>query len=296
MLLLGGVSMRIPSRKKWKYVSKVIYNKQYWNILKDKYNMYVSEDGEIMKCHYNGKTKKSFGTIHSDGKGYKKRVIGLRVLTDEGNKKSISVPVHRIVACAYLGFPEDLDMITNHLDGNPLNNKSSNIEWVTNGENQLHAYENNLKRIFRGEDHQNAEIDEKTVKEIIIPMLLKGESDRTISKAIGNKVSSAMINRIRNKKSWKHITNDINIPSVNERKLLKLESHSNAKLTEEILNDTIIPLLLDNIGDTKITKALKERYNMKISRKTITKIRNHETWNNYTYKYTFPTQSKNKLD
>ena len=52
--------------------------------------------------------------------------------------------VHRLVADAF--FDEDHDKIdVNHIDGNRLNNKLSNLEWCTRKENIRHAYINGLK-------------------------------------------------------------------------------------------------------------------------------------------------------
>jgi len=46
--------------------------------------------------------------------------------------------VHRLVAEAFIkngnGFPQ-----VNHKDGNPSNNDVSNLEWVSNAQNQIHA-------------------------------------------------------------------------------------------------------------------------------------------------------------
>lgn len=52
--------------------------------------------------------------------------------------------VHRLVALHFCeGAAEDL--VVNHIDGNKLNNKAENLEWVTRSENDLHAYKLNLR-------------------------------------------------------------------------------------------------------------------------------------------------------
>ena len=51
--------------------------------------------------------------------------------------------IHRLVAQAFIPNPENKPQI-NHIDGNPLNNHISNLEWVTNQENAIHASKNGL--------------------------------------------------------------------------------------------------------------------------------------------------------
>lgn len=52
--------------------------------------------------------------------------------------------VHRLVALAFCeGYQENY--VVNHKDGNKLNNAVNNLEWVTRSENDLHAYELNLR-------------------------------------------------------------------------------------------------------------------------------------------------------
>ena len=55
--------------------------------------------------------------------------------------------VHRLVAAAFLLSPPDPDhWQVNHLDGNGLNNHRMNLQYVTPGENNKHAWAINLNR------------------------------------------------------------------------------------------------------------------------------------------------------
>ena len=52
--------------------------------------------------------------------------------------------IHRLVATHFCeGYSEGL--VVNHIDGNKLNNRADNLEWVTRSENDLHAYRINLR-------------------------------------------------------------------------------------------------------------------------------------------------------
>lgn len=57
--------------------------------------------------------------------------------------KSKKYFVHRLVAKHFIENPLG-KLEVNHLDGNKLNNKASNLEWCTRQENIKHSVENNL--------------------------------------------------------------------------------------------------------------------------------------------------------
>ena len=61
------------------------------------------------------------------------------------NGKKIKYAVHRLVASAFCpGEREGLQV--NHIDGNKQNNRADNLEWITAGENQIHAFKLGLKK------------------------------------------------------------------------------------------------------------------------------------------------------
>lgn len=48
--------------------------------------------------------------------------------------------MHRIVAAYFCENPNNVNVV-NHIDGNKLNNRADNLEWVTQSENRRHAVE-----------------------------------------------------------------------------------------------------------------------------------------------------------
>ena len=57
-------------------------------------------------------------------------------LSGDFNKKDIAI--HRLVAMAFAENTHNKPCV-NHVDGNKLNNKATNLEWVTVEENNIHA-------------------------------------------------------------------------------------------------------------------------------------------------------------
>ena len=74
-----------------------------------------------------------------NGKGYQKVILHI-----DGKRRSRYV--HRLVAEQFIRKPRKryCDQV-NHIDGDKTNNHHTNLEWVTNGENQKHAYKIGLK-------------------------------------------------------------------------------------------------------------------------------------------------------
>lgn len=75
-------------------------------------------------------------------------------LTDSKHKKH-TIRVHRLVAENFLENREEKQQV-NHIDGNKLNNRVSNLEWCTQSENMQHAFGNNLIHRGKGKESHRA--------------------------------------------------------------------------------------------------------------------------------------------
>ena len=64
--------------------------------------------------------------------------------------------IHRLIAISFIPNPNNKPYI-NHIDGNPLNNSISNLEWCTQKENMVHASLTGLLNNVRpkGKDNKN---------------------------------------------------------------------------------------------------------------------------------------------
>lgn len=97
-------------------------------------NILVSDSGIILRRKH-GKWHELNQYINA--RGY------MRIGTAD---KTVSQCVHSLVAETFVNNPDPLKKrYINHIDGNKLNNRAENLEWVTSGENQEHAYRIGLR-------------------------------------------------------------------------------------------------------------------------------------------------------
>lgn len=78
----------------------------------------------VLKVFYNFHRRALVG-LHRDGEG------------------QTTLQVSRLVANAFMDNPNNFTDI-NHIDGNPANNRTDNLEWCTRSDNMKHAWSNGL--------------------------------------------------------------------------------------------------------------------------------------------------------
>ena len=133
-----------------KTLYKLVYNKPYcidniknldneqWKEIDDTEGLYyVSNKGRIKSLQgYEAIILKSF----SNKRNY------IRVDIIQGGERQTRL-IHRLVAAAFLGMPEKLEMQLHHKDFNKLNNAADNLEWLTTAEHRKIHKERNLQNV-----------------------------------------------------------------------------------------------------------------------------------------------------
>lgn len=95
----------------------------------------VYEDGTVNKYFDGVETP---ATLTPTGRGKKYLIV---TYTSNGNQRRAYV--HRLIATAFIPNPDHLPQV-NHIDGDPRNNRISNLEWCTAQRNVEHAFETGL--------------------------------------------------------------------------------------------------------------------------------------------------------
>ena len=109
-------------------------------------------------------------------------------------KRSVYSSFHRLVAMTFIPNPDNLDTV-NHKDGVKLNNKASNLEWMSLEDNASHAWETGLKISMKGENHGMSKLKQKDVN-LIRELYTYAKEDFLIKMCIDFKTTADVINDI----------------------------------------------------------------------------------------------------
>jgi HNH endonuclease len=105
--------------------------------------------------------------------------------------------VHRLVALAHIPT-NNTSLHVNHKDGNKTNNNVSNLEWVTQQQNNRHAISIGLVN-NRGSNNPRAKLTEHKIRQI----RASSKFYKDIATEYG--VSLSTICHIKNMLKWKHV-------------------------------------------------------------------------------------------
>lgn len=141
------------------------------------------------KCTYPGKIIS--GMVMTIGY----RCVGL----SKCETKSKQRYVHHLVAAAFLGLRPEKHQI-NHKDGDKLNNRLSNLEYVTHKENARHAARSGLLPV--GENSHCAVLTDDDIRAI------RGLHGTMTNRELGAiyRIDNGHIHRIATRQLWKHVS------------------------------------------------------------------------------------------
>lgn len=186
--------------------------------------------------------------------------------------KGKAIGVHRLVALAFIPNPEDKPQV-NHIDGNKKNNHYTNLEWCTNRENQLHAWQIGLQPRGKDRDHAVGErvVTSKLTEEIVLQLRkeFNGRESFIVEQSNLLSVHRSAIQSAIFGRTWKHLPN-IRVPE--EKLVHKGSNNPQSKLNEELVKQ----LRLDWDGSAAYIATKAKELGM--NRRTLGFAIRGETW------------------
>lgn len=114
--------------------------------------------------------------------------------------------VHRMVATCFLPAPKPGETIVGHLDFNKLNNRATNLKWMTPEENQKHQSkspnviaEKNSRKYYQGRRQKGTKLTTTQVMHIKM-QLRRNRPYKQIAKQFG--ISEMQVWRIKSGENW----------------------------------------------------------------------------------------------
>lgn len=147
----------------------------------------------------------SLARIDASGHSRNERILTtnkFRVQSLCNNSKVFTLLVSRLVAQHFIINPNNLPCV-NHLDGNPLNNKITNLEWCSYYNNNIHALETGLRNPVKGIRIVSTKLSECDVRDI---RKLYSDTNLTMKQLSERyNICPQQVRKVLTREAWSHI-------------------------------------------------------------------------------------------
>lgn len=194
---------------------------------------YITQHGDVV----NAKGKTLAFTVN--------KKTGYKTVSLWKNNKGSTKTIHRLVALTYLPNPDNLPEV-NHIDGNKLNNRVDNLEWITPTGNRQHAYDTGLRE-------QTKLLDNPTY-ESLLERFLQGESMTNLAAEHSAGLSRVTINMRKLAKKL-GMTEQFEAQLKEQKRVRNTQANANKKqqVAQYTLEDQLVAI---HESITTATKAL----------------------------------------
>ena len=179
-----------------------------------------------------------------------------------------TVAAHRFIYECNTGIKIPSNLEINHIDGNKLNNKLSNLELCTSSENQLHAYELGLQVSKKGEDSIHTSLTNEEVR-AIIREIISGKGNNEL--ALLFKTTPSVISEIRYKRNWSFLFEEPEFISY-----VPIEASTSKAGVTNLPHDLRLQIINDLANTTLSNREILEKYN--IVYKHLASVRKRAIW------------------
>lgn len=169
---------------------------------------YIANTGQVFSNRGRWGTESPKELKQTPQNGYPS--VSLYKTGNKGSKYGDTLYVHRLLAEAFIPLVEGKTFV-NHKDGNKENNSLDNLEWVTQQENNLHAFQTGLMTQLKYTKEQHLEVLDR--------YHVKGQRQIDIAKEMGVPITfvHSLINKgtgVRSQGLGDNIENFLNKPLI----------------------------------------------------------------------------------